>query len=604
MTGIGKGAFRIAIEDWLKSYDPSLFIKITAEKTGEYLVDKPLSQHEGVFNKIAEVSGMQLLKDILAAKGNDITWVTKVLMFVGILVSIFSTLGNSFAASFGKLINYWVENQTHTSRIPVNEFLRLLRLYPDKAKDFIQDYNDQGFDLARIDALFSAQDQENDLGTLIRLHLRGEIREEVFIERAYHLGYPIQQAKDYLKIALQIPSPNDLISMAVREAWSEETVSRFQYDAGLPSEFVEWMSKQGFTSDWSKRYWRQHWQLPGISQSYEMLHRLRPGTTDNPFTVNDMELLLKTADIPQYFRQRLIEISYSPYTRVDIRRMYSTHILDEAGVLKAYLDIGYDDEHAAKLTEFTTHIEAAEDKGLTKDAIITSYRQGTSDKGTSISMLKELGYDDREANFFTSLVDADQAAQQIDDQLKVIQQKFINFQVDESGVMELIGMLNLPTERVNLLLSLWNVQRLNKVAIPSKSDLESFYRASTVTAEQILDYLKKDGYTFENATRYLQRMDSEIQHDAQVERDRAQATADKLATAKIKTAQQTLKAGLDVQIAEDRLAIADCKVAAHDKSITSEQKDELANAILNLQAEIASFNLQKAQISAGLNLSA
>jgi hypothetical protein len=49
-------------------------------------------------------------------------------------------------------------------------------------------------------------------------------------------------------------------------------------------------------------------------------------------------------------------MAYVPLTRVDIRRMYALGIINEKEVNKAYQDIGYNTENAARLTAFTVKI--------------------------------------------------------------------------------------------------------------------------------------------------------------------------------------------------------------------------------------------------------
>ena len=140
--------------------------------------------------------------------------------------------------------------------------------------------------------------------------------------------------------------------MAVREAWNDEVAERFDYDQGielLPSEPFE---AQGLSMDWVKRYWRAHWVLPSVTAGDQMLHRLRPGTTDNPFTNDDLRTLLRTADISPFFIERMIEISFATYTRVDLRRMFKAGVLTEDEVYQGYLDIGYDEAKARNLSDF------------------------------------------------------------------------------------------------------------------------------------------------------------------------------------------------------------------------------------------------------------
>lgn len=153
----------------------------------------------------------------------------------------------------------------------------------------------------------------------------------------------------YKELAYQIPPIADIITMAVREAFTPEIAQRFGQYEGLPSEFVAWAQKKGLSREWAERYWAAHWSLPSPQQGFEMLHR---GVINR----DELHLLLRALDIMPFWRERLIEISYNPLTRVDIRRMHLLGILTEPEVFQAYKDIGYNDLNAKRLTAFTVKL--------------------------------------------------------------------------------------------------------------------------------------------------------------------------------------------------------------------------------------------------------
>ena len=149
----------------------------------------------------------------------------------------------------------------------------------------------------------------------------------------------------YRTLAYQIPPVADIITMAVREAFTPDIAARFgQYD-DYPEELTEWGQKKGLSEDWTKRYWAAHWGLPSPQQGFEMLHR---GIIDQ----DELNMLLRALDVMPFWRSRLTAMAFRPLTRVDVRRMYKEGILDEAGVYKAYLDNGYTPENAERMTQF------------------------------------------------------------------------------------------------------------------------------------------------------------------------------------------------------------------------------------------------------------
>jgi len=236
-----------------------------------------------------------------------------------------------------------------------------------------------------------------------------------------------------------LPGANDLVRFQLREVWDvtrrEELLAE-----GASGTYSSLMAKQGFNKDISDDFWAAHWVLPSIGELNEMLHRgvINPATWDRFVKYNDYDPLV---------RPWLKAISFNPYTRVDSQRMWSLDLLTESELLQNYKDLGYDDEHAQRMTLWTkinvlaTELRARYTKGwitseqvkselisegmpaekaviwvqrivkadktarteternLTKSEIIKGYSKGLIDYPTSLSMLIDMGYDSDESEY-------------------------------------------------------------------------------------------------------------------------------------------------------------------------------------------------------------
>jgi len=216
----------------------------------------------------------------------------------------------------------------------------------------------------------------------------------------------------YKELAFQIPPVADIITMAVREAFTPEIASRFGQYEGLPTAFVEWVGKKGLNREWAERYWAAHWSLPSPQQGFEMLQR-------GVISRDDLALLLRALDIMPFWRDKLIQISYNPLTRVDIRRMYGLDIINTTEVNKAYQDIGYNSENAARLTTFTVKLteqakaraEAAKEKAeagkaplWTTAQTLSFVKKGLITTDRARQELIWLGYDDERIRIYLASV--------------------------------------------------------------------------------------------------------------------------------------------------------------------------------------------------------
>ena len=241
-------------------------------------------------------------------------------------------------------------------------------------------------------------------------YLRGIITEAKHDEYLRMHGY--SDADIALQKALYwvVPGASDLIRMAVREAFTPEIAEKFGQYEDLPQVFVEWAKKQGLSEEWAKRYWASHWDLPSVSMGFEMLHR-------RIINEDELKLLLRALDIMPFWRDKLIQLSYQPYTRVDLRRMYSLGILSEEDVYNAYLDIGYDSEKARNLTEFTVRYYAPEEettldqyRSLARTVYTNAYKKQIISREEAKQYLVAIGYREEDAELLLSIADAELAA--------------------------------------------------------------------------------------------------------------------------------------------------------------------------------------------------
>lgn len=153
----------------------------------------------------------------------------------------------------------------------------------------------------------------------------------------------------YKELAYEIPPVADIITMAVREAFTPDIAARFGQYEGLPSEYVSWVQKKGLSKEWAERYWAAHWSLPSPQQGFEMLHR---GIINR----DDLFMLLRALDIMPFWRDKMVSMAYTLFTRVDIRRMYNIGVLNADGVHQAYMELGYDNNKAGIMTQFTVKL--------------------------------------------------------------------------------------------------------------------------------------------------------------------------------------------------------------------------------------------------------
>ncbi|GAH17847.1 unnamed protein product, partial [marine sediment metagenome] len=214
---------------------------------------------------------------------------------------------------------------------------------------YFDEMAEQGISKERAEKLYQGSEVLLNGYEIIALWRRGVIDEADRDNQLQELGFTNDRINLLTHVTAQVPSAMDVISFAVREVYSPEIVAAFGQMEGV-EEVLDVASDDitatGMTNETFKKYWAAHWQLPSMRQAYEMLHR-------DVVDAKTVDQLMVALDIMPYWRDKLRAISYAPYTRVDVRRMHKLGIVDEAGLVRAYMDLGYDEARAQGLAEFT-----------------------------------------------------------------------------------------------------------------------------------------------------------------------------------------------------------------------------------------------------------
>jgi len=410
----------------------------------------------------------------------------------GMLAGLGTTVGTQAASSMFapvfRILNYAMDKRLHTARFdPSQGWIAVWRGVVDEEsmREHVRElgWTDEGINIWReiIRPVIGAADQ-------VRLLRLGKISEDEFRRELVAQGYTEERINRILEITKQYPSISDLITMAVREAFNPEAISRFDLDAELPSDFVDWAEKLGMDREWARRYWIMHWRLPSISMGFDMLHR---GIIDE----DTLKMLIKTADISPFWRDKLIKLSYDPYTRVDVRRMYRLGILDEDDVKRAYLDLGYDEEHARNLTAYTVLEETAAERDLTRTDILRGYRVGIFTAQEAVQQLMNIGYDQEEAEYYV-LYEVYKYAQDIEERkIDAVKKLYIAGLIDRGEAVNRLGKLNLTGDQINLLFSEWDIEKESKTKRLTTATIKSLYLNEIITeaqARQELSNLRYD----------------------------------------------------------------------------------------------------------------
>jgi len=326
----------------------------------------------------------------------------------------------------------------------------------------------QGVPAATLDLLTALQEPILDFGDMRLAMYRGKLSEADLRANMRRMGWDDGNVSIMLEAAQPMPGVGDLTRFGVREAYRDDVASKWGYDQDYPAGFESDMAKLGLDPKWSQYFWRAHWELPSVTLGMEMTHR-------GILSTAEFEELLRIADYPAGWRERMQKVIYSPYTRVDARRMYGLGILDRAGVKRSYLDLGYDDEHAENMTLFTIKYESDDPadkrikyKELTLGLIQSAYLKNL----ISIEELRErvlaLNYPEDETDLIVEVTESKRALEKIPDfsaeyrrDVKaIIERAFYKGSLDADQAAGYLAEAGLGDEEINYSLAVNDLARL------------------------------------------------------------------------------------------------------------------------------------------------
>ena len=561
---MAKGKLRLAIENFLDTFG-------FGDKIGKWIKDGL----EGVEGETIILS--KELIDLINKGAADSPEASAVLkrLFSGKRQAGLATAAG-FAAQVGmgassavlapvfRAVNYIMDRLIKSARVDPATGWAITRRIPRLRDKMFSAMQDLGWDDEMRNAFEEITKPLTPVNTLIELLLRGEISRGDFDIELSKMGWTLERINELLKAREIIPGVQDLILMAVREAFNEDAIRRFSLASEFPNEFGEWAEKQGLSIDWATKFWIAHWNLPGLQTGYQMLHRLRPGESNNPFTLDDMAALLKAQDISPAFREQLIEISFSPYTRVDVRRMYNEGILDETQVLASYKDVGYNDERANNLTAWTIKQKHGDKRELTRTIIIKALKVKRFSESEAIQALQDIGYTLEDSNFYISVALSELEEELQDDIIDGVKFLYVEGQIDKNGAVSLLAGEALPGAQITQLFIKWDIQRDKKTRLPSRTELDKFYLDDIIGDAEYLSGLKAKRYKPESVTWFLQNLDIKRADNARKEAERLAKEAERISLSAIVSEYFIAKTAIDVETSELRVIIAELKVLLYD----------------------------------------
>lgn len=392
-----------SLSDYWKDRLRGWVLRSIAEAAKKFLEDEEPAARDNVKEVLEKIRDNPdtppELKAIVERALEPHSWIQIAILIVMAIVMVVQAVGTLFPPGL-KRMEQSEERVAQTYRLDPISFITAWRRDPAAYEKYFDDLRDQGWSDDRMEAL------------------------KFF--------------------TLFMPSAQDLVNWQAKEVFEPAMIAKYGLDdefAGLDLTLFE---KIGVTEEQALNFWRAHWEHPEFRTIVEMLRR-----TD--FTEEDMSDWFRLVEIPPFWRQKLIDISYEVPTRVDVRRFWDMRTIDEARLREIYAWQGYHgkdlddyvlwtkvyvafpdliarwkngwitlDEVRAELTGYgmpadrleelietkmkpTEGDRVAAERDLTKTDIYKGVKTGIITRGEAMDLLMDLGFEEDEADYLLTI---------------------------------------------------------------------------------------------------------------------------------------------------------------------------------------------------------
>lgn len=330
-------------------------------------------------------------------------------------------------------------------------------------------------------------------GEILDLLNRGEIAEPEARRALRDHGLRNEYLDNVLALRNQIPNAPDVVRFALREVYNPALVAKYRMLEGFPAEAEVDARRAGLDRETMLKYWAAHWTLPSRTQGYEMLHRAI-------ISKDELTDLLRADDVMPGWIEPLIDLAYSPLTRVDVRRMYRDGVLTKAEVKRAYLDLGYSDENAGRLAEWVSTQKTAVERDFSKNEVVALYQSRTMPEAEARNNLETLGYDAAETNYILRLADYRRDKATRTRAINVTRGRFLARQITEIEASNRLDEMGVPAPERDDLIDEWSWTLAESPKMLTEPQMRAAWKKDIVSEADYLAHLAALGYDEKSRT--------------------------------------------------------------------------------------------------------
>ncbi len=280
---------------------------------------------------------------------------------------------------------------------------------------------------------------------------RGHIDEQGYRALIQFDGLDLQYHDAFVDHAWKIPGATDLVRFAVREVFDPDPAINLEVMRG-------WIQKQGLKGVWADAYWAAHWELPSVSQVYNMEARGIP-------TPMDLDAFLRVKDVMPEWRQPLLDIRYNLLQRVDLRYAWKSGVISTDDLVRRLRATGLSPDDA--VTSANTQIRRAMEGDISalRSEIEGDYKEGLITGDQARANFVALGYASDFVDIRMVALGRRRERDLILDTIRDRIDAYVKNQIEtEAELNNILGQMLVDQDRINQLIEHANIRKVGKVA--------------------------------------------------------------------------------------------------------------------------------------------
>ncbi|KKK68296.1 hypothetical protein LCGC14_2945490, partial [marine sediment metagenome] len=251
-----------------------------------------------------------------------------------------SAAGGLVGGSIGKLsdaillpLAYAINSVTQNVILNESQYMTLWLRGVISSEEFEEKMSFLGHNTGDVAQLKELTQIRLDPNTISKLWLRNKTKWEHLWKDLADSGVDPDRIIALQEAAFSNPSPQDVVFFMGKEAFEEDSVTRYGLDAEFDRLDLSWFERAGVKEDLAKLYWRSHWQHPAFREMTTLLHR-------GEITPDDMSDWYRLVEIPPHWRDKLTSISWDLPNRIELRMMARFGLVDKEFLVEQLKNVG------------------------------------------------------------------------------------------------------------------------------------------------------------------------------------------------------------------------------------------------------------------------